>query len=457
MLVGITALLATAATVSAHGFVQTVTSGSTTYDGYNPNVHPYQQNPVYAGWAANNGDLGFVEPNAAGTPDVICHKAGRPGSQHVVVQAGQSITLQWNTWPGDSHKGPIIDYLARCSGSCSTVDKTSLRFFKIAQQGLISPNNWATDVLGRNSNRWTVRIPSSLQAGNYVLRHEIIALHSGASPNGAQLYPQCINIQVTGGGSSQPSGTPGTSLYRATDPGILHNIYTSTTYPIPGPSMSNISKREHVRDFKVEVSESKYIMDQMNEKPVPRQPNPPEKVAQVKTHNRRREYLERHPSYFENREHELAGCASHPVLYAHLIKQFQTPAERAAEGKAKGYGLTLEADLLRGESKMFKLSSTTTGRDTVTNTQNSLDAKLDESWDQPAADRAQGQQLWRVFLSERFILGDDEDFDYTTVDGNEEYDMMERQDEEEKWYDEEEPGWEAGASSRYSETGVQDF
>lgn len=172
-----------------------------------------------------------------------------------MVQAGQSITLQWNTWPGDSHKGPIIDYLARCSGSCSTVDKTSLRFFKIAQQGLISPNNWATDVLGRNSNRWTVRIPSSLQAGNYVLRHEIIALHSGASPNGAQLYPQCINIQVTGGGSSQPSGTPGTSLYRATDPGILHNIYTSTTYPIPGPSMSNISKREHVRDFQVEVSE----------------------------------------------------------------------------------------------------------------------------------------------------------------------------------------------------------
>ncbi|KFA73954.1 hypothetical protein S40288_00913 [Stachybotrys chartarum IBT 40288] len=419
MLVGITALLATAATVSAHGFVQTVTSGSTTYDGYNPNVHPYQQNPVYAGWAANNGDLGFVEPNAAGTPDVICHKAGRPGSQHVVVQAGQSITLQWNTWPGDSHKGPIIDYLARCSGSCSTVDKTSLRFFKIAQQGLISPNNWATDVLGRNSNRWTVRIPSSLQAGNYVLRHEIIALHSGASPNGAQLYPQCINIQVTGGGSSQPSGTPGTSLYRATDPGILHNIYTSTTYPIPGPSMSNISKREHVRDFKVEVSELCF------------------------------------PS--KSRSSLLIMHSADPVLYAHLIKRFQTPAERAAEGKAKGYGLTLEADLLRGESKMFKLSSTTTDRDTVTNTQNSLDAKLDESWDQPAADRAQGQQLWRVFLSERFILGDDEDFDYTTVDGNEEYDMMERQDEEEKWYDEEEPGWEAGASSRYGETGVQDF
>jgi hypothetical protein len=90
----------------------------------------------------------------------------------------------------------------------------------------------------RNGNTWKVTIPSDIAPGNYVLRHEIIALHGAGSPNGAQLYPQCINFEVSGGGSARPSGTVGTSLYRANDPGILFNIYGNpTSYPIPGPRL----------------------------------------------------------------------------------------------------------------------------------------------------------------------------------------------------------------------------
>lgn len=37
---------------------------------------------------------------------------------------------------------------------------------------------------------WPVKIPSSLAPGNYVIRHEIIALHAAGSSNGAQNYPQ---------------------------------------------------------------------------------------------------------------------------------------------------------------------------------------------------------------------------------------------------------------------------
>ncbi|KKY35528.1 putative endoglucanase iv precursor [Diaporthe ampelina] len=73
--------------------------------------------------------------------------------------------------------------------------------------------------------------------GNYVLRHEIIALHSAGNVNGAKSYPQCFNLAVTGSGSVQPSGVPGTALYRSTDAGILYDLYgTTQSYVVPGPT-----------------------------------------------------------------------------------------------------------------------------------------------------------------------------------------------------------------------------
>lgn len=141
-------------------------------------------------------------------------------------------------WP---HPGPIVDYLANCNGDCETVDKTSLEFFKIDGVGLISggdPGNWASDVLIANNNTWVVKIPEDLAPGNYVLRHEIIALHSAGQADGAQNYPQCFNLAVSGSGSLQPSGVKGTALYHSDDPGVLINIYTSPlAYTIPGPSV----------------------------------------------------------------------------------------------------------------------------------------------------------------------------------------------------------------------------
>lgn len=89
-----------------------------------------------------------------------------------------------------------------------------------------------------NGNSWTTKVPSSLAPGNYVFRHEIIALHGAGSANGAQNYPQCFNVKVTGSGTANPTGVAGTSLYTATHPGILFNPYvTITNYPMPGPAL----------------------------------------------------------------------------------------------------------------------------------------------------------------------------------------------------------------------------
>lgn len=157
------------------------------------------------------------------------------------MAAGDKISLQWTTWP-DSHHGPVITYLAACGGSCESVDKTTLKFFKIDGVGLVDdtevPGTWGDDQLIENNNSWMVEIPPSIAPGNYVMRHELIALHSAGEENGAQNYPQCFNLQITGSGSDEPSGVLGTELYKATDPGILVNIYTSiSTYVVPGPTM----------------------------------------------------------------------------------------------------------------------------------------------------------------------------------------------------------------------------
>lgn len=195
--------------------------------------------PETIGWSTTATDLGFVSPSAYQSPDVICHENAKPGALTAPVTAGSNVQLEWTEWP-ESHHGPVITYLASCDGDCANVDKSTLKFFKIDTKGLLDnsdpPGTWATDEMIDNNNVWTVTIPSDIASGNYVLRNEIIALHSAGDENGAQNYPQCLNIKVIGGGSKKPEGTAGTKLYEADAPGILCNIYTKIKdYVMPGP------------------------------------------------------------------------------------------------------------------------------------------------------------------------------------------------------------------------------
>ncbi|KAL4982382.1 glycosyl hydrolase family 61-domain-containing protein [Aspergillus falconensis] len=234
--------LASAAIVAGHGYVSGIVADGTYYGGYLVNQYPYSSDPpAVVGWTESATDLGFVDGSSYTSGDIICHKDATNAQASATVAAGGTVELQWTEWP-ESHHGPVIDYIASCNGDCTTVDKATLEWVKISESGLIdgssAPGTWASDNLIANNNSWTVTIPSSLAAGGYVLRHEIIALHSAGNENGAQNYPQCVNLEITGGGSASPSGTVGTELYTPTDPGILVNIYTSLdSYDIPGPAL----------------------------------------------------------------------------------------------------------------------------------------------------------------------------------------------------------------------------
>jgi lytic cellulose monooxygenase (C1-hydroxylating) len=197
--------------------------------------------PTIVAWSTPADlDNGFVPPTSYTGPDIICHRVATPGGVEAPVKAGRKVEFQWTPWP-TSHHGPVLDYMANCNEPCKTVDKTTLKWFKIDHKGLLSggnPGNWATDTLIANNMSWTVIIPPTLKTSNYVIRHEIIALHAAGGTNGAQSYPFCFNMAVTGTGSAAPSGISAETFYTPSDPGILVNIYqTLSTYIIPGPTV----------------------------------------------------------------------------------------------------------------------------------------------------------------------------------------------------------------------------
>jgi hypothetical protein len=102
----------------------------------------------------------------------------------------------------------------------------------------LSGRNWGTAKVLKNLY-WESVVPKSLAPGNYLVRHELLALHQANTP---QFYAECAQIEVTGSGSASPSGDylaniPGYAAQ--SDPGITVDTYSSaiTTYTGPGPQV----------------------------------------------------------------------------------------------------------------------------------------------------------------------------------------------------------------------------
>ncbi|CAI4218866.1 unnamed protein product [Parascedosporium putredinis] len=177
--------------VRSHGHVSNIVINGQSYEGYDPTTFPYKQNPHRnrLGYEANRQRLhrtvqfrlvGYHLPQSA-TPAGATLPSRRATRSSLLGTPGRSRIT------------------ARC---------------------------------------WLVEIPKSIRAGDYVLRHEIIALHTAGQTNGAQAYPQCINLRITGGGDERPAGVRGTKLYSSGDPGIKFDLYRSfSSYDIPGPDL----------------------------------------------------------------------------------------------------------------------------------------------------------------------------------------------------------------------------
>ncbi|KAF1362421.1 glycoside hydrolase family 61 protein-like protein [Lizonia empirigonia] len=176
----------------------------------------------------------------------------------IAVKGGDRVGVLWGhviggaQYSGDpdqpiakSHKGPTIFYMAKVSNA-ATASPSGLQWFKVAEDGLDSSGQWGVDRMINNGGWVDFTLPTCVAPGNYLLRAEIIALHSAGSTGGAQFYMGCAQLSVSGSGTSSGGTTvsfPG--AYQANDPGILVNIYNNQgqpvgngqPYKIPGPAV----------------------------------------------------------------------------------------------------------------------------------------------------------------------------------------------------------------------------
>lgn len=170
------------------------------------------------------------------------------------------------------------------------------------------------------------------------------------------------------------------------------------------------------------------------------------------------------------------GRPADPLLYERLVKAFQTAAERQSERREMGFGRILESDFARAAQRDARRARVGTRRaDGVDDAEPAAstaaaaaaaDADDDAPWGGRLVDREHGRRLWREFLTERFVRGRDDEFDYGPVDADAALDVVAQREAQEAWFDEE-PGWASGADDgdgdeqalreRRGETGVWDY
>lgn len=153
-----------------------------------------------------------------------------------------------------------------------------------------------------------------------------------------------------------------------------------------------------------------------------------------------------------------ANFVTDPLLYDRMIRRFQTAAERESDGRKKGYSGVMEADLMRSEAKMEALAHPDPNSPLVykRDASGGITAIEQDEEDRPK-NKEEGVKKWKEMMEQRFLRGQDADFDYSAVDTNEEYNDWEEDTRrhQDAYFDGEEA--EYVSEERTGETGVQDF
>ncbi|KAK4149825.1 glyoside hydrolase [Chaetomidium leptoderma] len=190
-----------------------------------------------------------------GGREIVCNAGTRPVSGKCPVKAGGSVTVEMHQQPGDrnckaeaiggAHWGPVQVYLTKVSDATSADGSTG--WFKIfsnawakkAGGSVGDDDEWGTRDLSACCGRMSVKIPTDIASGDYLLRAEALALHTAGQANGAQFYVSCYQISVDGGaGTASPATVKFPGAYSANDPGIKINIHAAvSSYIAPGPAV----------------------------------------------------------------------------------------------------------------------------------------------------------------------------------------------------------------------------
>ncbi|OTB04567.1 carbohydrate-binding module family 1 protein [Hypoxylon sp. CI-4A] len=189
--------------------------------------------------------------------DIRCNVGGAKGvSGKCGVKAGSTVTVEMHAQPGDrscgseaiggAHYGPVNVYLSQVPDATKADGSTP--WYKIfadswsAKGSVGDADNWGTNDLNSCCGKMDVPIPADTPAGDYLLRAEVIALHTASSAGGAQFYMSCYQLTITNDGAKAaalPAGVSFPGAYKSSDPGIQINIHAQVSqYVNPGPAVT---------------------------------------------------------------------------------------------------------------------------------------------------------------------------------------------------------------------------
>ncbi|KAF2649726.1 lytic polysaccharide monooxygenase [Lophiostoma macrostomum CBS 122681] len=232
------------AAVAAHGYVDNATIGGQEYTFYQPYTDPYTSptpdrisRPIQGNGPIQDVTLSDLQCGGYAEGGI---NGSSPAALHAEAAAGSDVELFWTLWP-ESHIGPVVTYMAQCpdTGCNDYMPGSDAVWFKVKEEGRTGTTNvWGDTLLMKAGASVSYTIPKCIKPGYYLVRHEIIALHASYTYPGAQFYPGCHQLKVTGSGSTTPSDLvsfPG--AYKGTDAGITYDAYQATEYTVPGPSV----------------------------------------------------------------------------------------------------------------------------------------------------------------------------------------------------------------------------
>lgn len=149
-----------------------------------------------------------------------------------------------------------------------------------------------------------------------------------------------------------------------------------------------------------------------------------------------------------------------PLLYDRLIRRHQTASDREQQGRERAYADTLEADLVRSEAKREAVQHPDPNSPVVYSRQANGEIVGFEQDQTLGAESSKEEdwERWIDVMGQRFLRGEDADFEYEAVDGNDDFDDR---DEEaraglERYLEGEKESF-VGDGKPTGETGVQDF
>ncbi|KAK0448222.1 glycosyl hydrolase family 61-domain-containing protein [Armillaria borealis] len=154
--------------------------------------------------------------------DIICNGVINPyhapiSTTIITVPAGSTVTAEWHhTLDGansadssdpidSSHKGAVMSYLAKVDNATQT-------------------DYMAVDTLIANDGKVSSTIPDCIELGQYLLHHEQLIGQSFALTR-----MKCVQLEITGGGSTSPSTVSFPGAYAGSDLGIAINLYQTLT------------------------------------------------------------------------------------------------------------------------------------------------------------------------------------------------------------------------------------